>query len=259
MKKIILVLLLSLSAASAQAEPVTAATKAKGSAPGDTYNFYFQKAPGPVTVNQGTTTAAPESKATPANGTTTTEATENVAEEAAEDDGRSIRLNLSYVEIKDGTWAKSGGGLGLTLSYFFSRHFGMSLGIASGSQEDDSKQLSSSGDSWIRFSNSATTKHSRTDLALFGTYYPFIVTTGGTSSLDLGLVGGGIYARKKTETENDLFSFGDVPPPQSQSGAIFFAGPSVAFNFSRRFGMLVDARFGTTHSSSYHAGITAIF
>ena len=235
----------------------------------DVYNFYFQKAPGPVTVNQGGNSPAANNtnllQPSPSSGNSAianpqpTPAQALSAEgaqiatkpepvkEVADNDFRHWQLSFgrstfstapAELQIASGnmdnytTYNQSivGGQWTLGLEYKFSRYFAADL---------DVMQLQ---DRPIKFDR--TTNF---DLALGLAFTPFQISIFGTSVLDIGFIGGYISLPYETYSE---FGYGvdsngnyyRVADPDVQHKGTYYAGLKAEVMFTKGFSFVGNWR-----------------
>lgn len=234
---------------------------------GDTYNFYFQKAPGPTTVNQGTS-AAPAKAPAPAakdegpeivdeTGAGTSVAKESVSDEKKE--SANFSLSLLYGGFKDNLMPESGDGFGFGVGYRFTPMLGIGIDFHRAVTNGADTKSSTSG--WSSWSWTTTArKEKRTTITAHLEFLPLQFATGAQSGFELGIVAGLMNVKRAT-VENELFLFVDGLEREklAKSETTLFGGPILGFKIARNFGVSLQGRFAPDNVSSVLGGVKVMF
>ena len=231
----------------------TAVTQGSGSGSqaGDTYNFYFQKAPGPTTVNQGTSgspAAAPanapstptqEEEAIPA--TTTRVQPNEVVKEKIPRWSVALLYGRFKDEVRDGTNPS----FGLSFDFRFNKNIALTTGIIKGTSGEGMNKAETTD---LFFGADFTPLHARFD---DGGGFEF--------GLGVGLMTSD-YMESKTDygfSSSDWWSSSSTPKTKRYSATkiVAYAGPQMNILFNRNFGLTVETRFASSKAQHYGAGL----
>ena len=246
-----------ISLGSTMAEEKTPTVNQSGQAAGDTYNFYFQKAPGPTTVNQGTSGTPPATTAPAAPAavpsevneeavpTTTSRATMPVAKEKIARWG----IGFLYGGFRDETRSNTHSSFGLSFDFRFNKMIGLNTGIIKG------------------FKTPAGVDADTTDFFFGAKFMPVHASFDNGGSFEFGLGVGFMtsdYFETKSSTSvfsSDSIWWTDTPSQKTYSATkiVVYAGPQMNILFNRNFGLTFESRFASGKSQHYGAGFLARF
>jgi hypothetical protein len=217
---------------------------------GDTYNFYFQKAPGPTTVNQGTSGDSP-APATASKPTETNEAVVEKAEAVSVSESNEVAkekfsrwsMSILYGRFKDQFRGEANPSLGLSFAFRFNNNIGLSIGLIKGR----TRYLP-----W-----GATAEEAETTDYFFGVnFMPVKSNFSGGGSAEFG-VGVGLMTSDYFDRRTYVTSYDPWPKrvPNIKTKIVAFAGPQINFLLNRSLGLTLESRFGNRKAQQYGAGL----
>lgn len=227
----------------------------------DTYNFYFQKAPGPTTVNQGNApapatpatppapTPTPASSAQPATGTSTTEV-------AAASTSEEPRWSLApfYGRHQDEAYTSGYNMYGLQVGFQIVKVLGLTAGAFLPTKELARPPYSpGAGYDNSEFARDSNTRRAGWFAGL--TFLPLQVRAREAIGFDLGITTGLMSLQRRIMKNSLMPGYPPYTYYEYKPTSELYAGPVLNVHFAKNAGLYAEAHFNNSKKHQYFGGM----